>query len=145
MREEFENIGQTYLGNIYRSGSRGDYYGVLRAAASVGIPAVITEFAFIDNPTDVKLVDTKDKRKAEALAIYKAVMRFLDRPESEHSNSEEEIEETSGGTNEDAPYEDASDDVKAPPRSSPPMWAEPMRKRATAIRSQEKARRRNKR
>ena len=66
-------------------------------------------------------------------------------PESEHSNSEEEIEETSGGTNEDAPYEDASDDVKAPPRSSPPMWAEPMRKRATAIRSQEKARRRNKR
>ncbi len=113
LQEEFENIGQTYLGNVYRRGSRGDYYGLLRAAASVGIPAVITEFAFIDNPTDLKLIDTEEKQEAEARAIYTAVIRFLQSPESEYGASDDAAEGgESGETDEASPDEgSASDDA----------------------------------
>lgn len=75
--EEFENIGQNYLGEIYKKGEYGDYYGVLRAAADVGVTAVITEFAYIDNDKDVKKIDTQQKQYDEALAIYNAVIKYM--------------------------------------------------------------------
>ncbi|MBR2743061.1 MAG: N-acetylmuramoyl-L-alanine amidase [Clostridia bacterium] len=108
LREEFENIGQTYLGSIYRRGSEGDYYGVLRAAASVGIPAVITEFAFIDNSTDLKLIDTDKKREKEAEAIFNAVVRFLDRPKVQNT-AEEDADEASDAGEDTADGSEAGD------------------------------------
>ena len=115
LKEEFEGIGQTYLGNIYRRGEEGDYYGTLRAAASVGIPAVITEFAFIDNSTDLKLIDTDKKREKEAEAIFNAVLRFLDRPKAENTEEEDPNVYTAeasdeNGSNADDEKESADED-----------------------------------
>lgn len=72
---EFKAIGQephradpTY----FKLNSRGtDYYAVIR---KTGMPAVITEFAFIDS-ADVKIADTDGELKKEAEAIGKAILK----------------------------------------------------------------------
>ena len=40
-------------GGSYADGSMADYYAILRHARSAGIPAIIVEHAFIDNPADI--------------------------------------------------------------------------------------------
>lgn len=77
---EFQSAGQNLRKSpILRkanSTGREDYFGVLRAAAGKGIPAVITEFAFLDSK-DVQLVDTYTEQKTEARVIAEAVKKFL--------------------------------------------------------------------
>jgi N-acetylmuramoyl-L-alanine amidase len=53
----------------------GDYYGILRRSA--GVPAVISEAAFISNPSEEALLSRGDVQQAEATAIANAVERFL--------------------------------------------------------------------
>lgn len=45
-------------------------------AGEYGIPAVLSEFCFIDNASDVKLIDDDSDLQAEARAIYEAVIDF---------------------------------------------------------------------
>lgn len=45
-------------------------------AGEYGIPAVLSEFCFIDNASDVKLIDDASDLQAEAKAIYDAVMEY---------------------------------------------------------------------
>jgi N-acetylmuramoyl-L-alanine amidase len=54
-----------------------DYYGMLRRPAAVGIPACITEFAFLSDPGEEALLLRSDVRQAEAEALARAVVRFL--------------------------------------------------------------------
>jgi N-acetylmuramoyl-L-alanine amidase len=54
-----------------------DYYGMLRRTAAVGIPACLTEFAFLSDPGDEALLLRSDVRQAEAEALARAVVRFL--------------------------------------------------------------------
>jgi len=74
---EFETLGQNIRGIIRKANSSGnaDYYGILRTAATYGIPAVITEYAFM-TAADVCDVDTYAEQKAEAEAIAKAVKEY---------------------------------------------------------------------
>lgn len=51
-----------------------DYYAVLR---NTNAPAIITEFAFLDNPKDVIEVDTLKEQWEQAEAIYLAVICSL--------------------------------------------------------------------
>lgn len=76
--DELEAWGQTVHGPgiIRRKSSNGvDFYGVLRTAAQMGIPAVIVEAAFM-SAADVKEIDTLTEQKAEAEAIAKAVCKY---------------------------------------------------------------------
>ena len=41
-----------------------------------GIPAVLSEFCFIDHDDDVKLIDEPHELQAEAKAMYDAIMAF---------------------------------------------------------------------
>lgn len=77
--EEWAKIGQNIRPIVYKKNSSGtaDYYGILRAAAGVNCPAVITEYAFIDNDADLTRINTYIKQKAEADAIYKAILRWI--------------------------------------------------------------------
>lgn len=58
-----------------RNRSGGDYYGILRRAA--GVPAVLSEAAFLSNPAEAQLLADPAVQAAEAAAIARAVVRFL--------------------------------------------------------------------
>lgn len=62
-------------GAKYRPDSRGgDYYGILKRTA--GIPAVLSEAAFISNPDEEALLADPAVQRAEAHAIARALVRF---------------------------------------------------------------------
>jgi N-acetylmuramoyl-L-alanine amidase len=63
-------------GAKYRpNSSGGDYYGILKRTA--GIPAVLSEAAFISNPAEEQLLADPAFQAAEAEAITRAAIRFL--------------------------------------------------------------------
>lgn len=63
-------------GAKYRPGTAGgDYYGILRRAA--GTTTVLSEAAFISNPPEEQLLADPAFRHTEAVAITKALTRFL--------------------------------------------------------------------
>ena len=45
-------------------------------AGDYGIPAVLSEYCFIDHTDDIKLIDEPHKLEAEAKAMYDALMDF---------------------------------------------------------------------
>jgi N-acetylmuramoyl-L-alanine amidase len=69
-------VGDTDAGAKYRpAGDGGDYYGILRRTA--GVPAVLSEAAFLTNPPEEALLNDPGFRAAEAEAITRAVVRFV--------------------------------------------------------------------
>jgi N-acetylmuramoyl-L-alanine amidase len=70
----------TDAGAKYRLASAGgDYYGILKRTA--GVAAVLSEAAFITDAPEEQLLRQDDFRQAEALAISRAVVRFLGTPD----------------------------------------------------------------
>jgi N-acetylmuramoyl-L-alanine amidase len=69
-------VADTDAGAKYRlADGGGDYYGVLRGTH--GITAVLSEAAFITNPTEATLLADPEVQQAEAQAIARAVARFV--------------------------------------------------------------------
>lgn len=69
-------VADTDAGAKYRASDEGgDYYGILRHSA--GVPAVLSEAAFLSNPPEEALLATPEFRRAEAEAIARAIERFL--------------------------------------------------------------------
>lgn len=62
------NRGLKTDNNLYMVITSGDY----------GIPAVLSEFCFIDNAEDVKFIDEPHELEAEAKAIFDALMAFYE-------------------------------------------------------------------
>ncbi len=72
---EITKIGQNSRGAKTKLGSDGrDYYGFIRETKA---PAVIVECAFLDNKTDLQIVDTEAERKAMGIAIAKGILKTL--------------------------------------------------------------------
>lgn len=72
---EVVKIGQNSRGAKTRKGSNGrDYYGFIRQTKA---PAVIVECAFVDNATDIQIIDTEPKRVAMGEAIAKGILKTL--------------------------------------------------------------------
>lgn len=72
---EIVKIGQNSRGTKIKKGADGrDYYGFIRETKA---PAVIVECAFLDNKTDVQIVDTEAERKAMGKAIAKGILKTL--------------------------------------------------------------------
>lgn len=70
--------GNRDAGAKWRLNSRGtDYYGILRHTFAASITAVLSEAAFISNPSEEELLRREDVRAAEAQALSKAILRFL--------------------------------------------------------------------
>lgn len=73
--DEVKKIGQNSRGCKTRLGENGnDYFGFIR---EVNCPSVITETAFLDNATDVKIIDTTAEQKAMGVAIAKGILKTL--------------------------------------------------------------------
>lgn len=72
---EVVKIGQNSRGAKTRRGSNGrDYYGFIRQTKA---PAVIVECAFIDNATDIRIINTESKRVVMGEAIAKGILKTL--------------------------------------------------------------------
>ena len=72
---EIVKIGQNSRGAKIRKGSDGrDYYGFIRETVA---PAVIVECAFVDNKTDMQIIDTAAERKTMGIAIAKGILNTL--------------------------------------------------------------------
>lgn len=72
---EVKKIGQNSRGLKTRRDTDGtDYYGMIRLTEA---PAVITEGAFVDNATDVKIIDTVEEQKAFGVAIAKGILNYF--------------------------------------------------------------------
>lgn len=75
MLAEIVNIGQNSRGAKIRKGDDGrDYYGFIRMTKA---PAVIVECAFLDNKTDVQIIDTSAEQQAMGVAIAKGILKTL--------------------------------------------------------------------
>lgn len=68
-------IGQNSRGLKTRLNSSGkDYYGFIRQTVA---PAVIVECAFVDNKTDMQIIDTASEQKKMGEAIAKGILKTL--------------------------------------------------------------------
>jgi N-acetylmuramoyl-L-alanine amidase len=72
---EIVAIGQNSRGIKTKTNSAGkDYFGFIRETYA---PAVIVECAFVDNKTDMKIIDTAAEQKAMGVAIAKGILKTL--------------------------------------------------------------------
>lgn len=72
---EIVSIGQNSRGAKKRQNAFGlDYYAFIRKTKA---PAIIIECAFIDNKTDVAIIDTEAEQKAFGVAIAKGILKTL--------------------------------------------------------------------
>jgi N-acetylmuramoyl-L-alanine amidase len=77
--DEIVKIGQNSRGIKTRKNSAGrDYYGFIR---EITAPAVIVECAFVDNKTDIQIVDTAAEQQKMGIAIAKGILKTLNIPE----------------------------------------------------------------
>jgi len=73
--DEIKAIGQNSRGAKSKKNIFGkDYYGFIRDTKA---PAVIVECAFIDNKTDIKIIDTAAEQKKMGVAIAKGILKTL--------------------------------------------------------------------
>jgi N-acetylmuramoyl-L-alanine amidase len=71
---EIVKIGQNSRGAKTRKWGEVDYYGFIRETKA---PAVIVECAFVDNKTDMQIIDTAAEQKAMGVAIAKGILKTL--------------------------------------------------------------------
>ncbi len=62
---------------VFREGSHGDYYYTNRAAAALNIPALTSEFCFIDNEEDQKFIDSEEDWQKQARAQCNAILYYF--------------------------------------------------------------------
>lgn len=75
---EMQLIGQNSRGAKIKKNERGnDYFSFIRDTT---MPAVLCECAFLDNKTDVKIIDTKAERVKMGEAIAKGILKTLGIP-----------------------------------------------------------------
>lgn len=72
---EMVAIGQNSRGIKTKLNSSGtDYYAFIR---NTNAPAVIVECAFVDNKTDISIIDTLEEQKTMGVAIAKGILKTL--------------------------------------------------------------------
>lgn len=79
MEEEVKKLGQNSRGLKTKANSSGrDYFGIIRLT---NMPTVISECAFIDNKTDIAIVDTKAEQQAYGYACARGILKYLGIPD----------------------------------------------------------------
>ena len=72
---EMVTVGQNSRGTKTRKNSNGsDYYAFIRQTKA---PAIIVEVAFVDNKTDIAIIDTAAEQKNMGIAIAKGILKTL--------------------------------------------------------------------
>ena len=82
---EFVKVGQNSRGAKVRKNESGtDYYGFIRQTKA---PAVVVECAFLDNATDIQILNTEAKQKAMGIALAKGILKTLNVPYKEQQSA----------------------------------------------------------
>lgn len=85
--EEVKKLGQNSRGVKTKKNQSGtDWFGWLRCCKC---PAVLLEGAFLDNRTDVQIIDTAEKQQAFGRAYAKAILRYLGIAENPDTGADE--------------------------------------------------------
>lgn len=72
---EIVKIGQNSRGTKTKKNSAGkDYFGFIRSTSA---PAIIVECTFVDNKTDMQILDTAAEQKTMGIAIAKGILKTL--------------------------------------------------------------------
>lgn len=70
--EEYKKLGQSSRGvktsNLYMT----------RVPSEGALPAILSEFCFLDTPEDAAKIDTLEEQQAEAQALYNAIMKYFE-------------------------------------------------------------------
>lgn len=75
---EYAALGRTrHRPTVFREGSNGDYYFMLRYPANEGVLALISEYCFIDNAVDQQSVLSDAGMRSEAEAMYRGIMSYF--------------------------------------------------------------------
>ncbi|WP_087065901.1 InlB B-repeat-containing protein [Intestinibacillus massiliensis] len=73
--EEYKKLGQTSRGvktqNLY----------MVRVPSEFGVPGILSEFCFLDNASDAVKIDSDEEQRAEAQALYNAIMAYFENHE----------------------------------------------------------------
>lgn len=73
--EEIKKIGQNIRGAKTKKNALGkDYYAFIRNTSA---PAIILECAFVDNKTDIAIIDTPAEQKDMGVAVAKGILKTL--------------------------------------------------------------------
>lgn len=84
-----KHTGQNSRGIKTRlNNSGGEYYGFIR---QINAPSVIVECAFVDNKTDIAIIDTEAERKAMGVAIAKGILQTLGIAESKADSTTDNV------------------------------------------------------
>ncbi len=76
LEAQYKAIGQNSRG-VKQSSESAYNFGMVREPAKLGIPAILSEFAFLDNAADRTAVDSDEDLKREGEAIAKAVIEYF--------------------------------------------------------------------
>ena len=68
-------VGDASAARARESGDGSDFYGILRL--SRGVPAILTESAYVSNPAEERLLRTEKFLESEATAIATAILRMV--------------------------------------------------------------------
>ena len=74
---QMEELGLFVRGVKTREGSKGDYYGILRECAALGIPAVIIEHCHVDEPRDASFCASREQWELFGQKDALAIAQFL--------------------------------------------------------------------
>ena len=76
LEKHYKAIGQNSRG-IKESRENAYNFGMVREPSKLGIPAILSEFAFLDNSADRTAIDSDEDLKREGEAIAKAVVEYF--------------------------------------------------------------------
>ncbi len=87
LEKYYKAIGQNSRG-IKESRENAYNFGMVREPSKMGIPAILSEFAFLDNASDRLIVDSEAELKKEGEAIAKAIIEYFGLKKKEDSAPE---------------------------------------------------------
>lgn len=88
---QYKAIGQNSRG-VKISSESAYNFGMVREPSKLGIPAILSEFAFLDNAADRQIVDSDEDLKREGEAIAKALIEYFELKKKDLSNPESPTE-----------------------------------------------------
>ena len=91
LEAQYKAIGQNSRG-VKVSSESAYNFGMVREPSKLGIPAILSEFAFLDNASDRQIVDSDEDLKREGEAIAKAIIEYFGLKKKEASKSESPTE-----------------------------------------------------
>lgn len=98
LEKRYKALGQNSRG-VKQSSEEAYNFAMVREPSKLGIPAILSEFAFLDNAADRQMVDSDEDLKREGEAIAEAVIEYFGLKKKESAQPETPSQPASPGGN----------------------------------------------